>query len=80
MSGMHFVKRVSAEKIQTDILLRARSESQDLDEEILKRSVSVFPIMRDKFLVKIRKSMSSQYPWKTELESFLNENYNGKRL
>ena len=75
LNGMHFVKRVSAEKIQIDILLRARSESPDLGEEKLKTSVSVFPIMRDKFLVKIKTLMPSQYPWKTELESFLNEKY-----
>ena len=48
----------------------------DLDEEVLKAgSVNVFSIMRDKFLVKIKTSMPSQYPWKTELESFLNEKY-----
>ncbi len=75
VDGVHFAKRVRAEKIQTDILLRARSESLNLDEEVRKTSVSVFPIMRDKFLVKIKTSMSSQYPWKTELESFLNEKY-----
>ncbi|MDE2831321.1 MAG: helix-turn-helix domain-containing protein [Gemmatimonadota bacterium] len=73
VDGIHFVKRVRAEKVQTDILLRARSGSQDLD--LLETSVSVFPIMRDKFLVKIKTSMPSQYPWKTELESFLNEKY-----
>ncbi len=73
VDGVHFVKRVRAEKVQTDILLRARSGSQDLD--LLETSVSVFPIMRDKFLVKIKTSMPSQYPWKTELESFLNEKY-----
>ena len=81
LDGVHFVKRVRAEKIQTDILLRARSESLDLDEEVLKAgSVNVFPIMRDKFLVKIKTLMPSQYPWKTELESFLNENYSNPDL
>jgi len=73
--GIHFVQCLSTENSQTDILLRARSESLNLDEEVRKTSVSVFPIMRDKFLVKIKTSMSSQYPWKTELESFLNEKY-----
>ena len=53
VDGIHFVKRVVTEKIQTDILLRTRSESLNLDEEIRKTSVSVFSIMRDKFLVKI---------------------------
>ena len=68
-------------KCQTDILLRARSESLNLDEEILKsEAVSVFPIMGDKFLVKIKTSMPSQYPWKTELESFLDENYSDPDL
>ena len=63
VDGIHFAKRVRAEKIQTDILLRARSGSLDLDEEVLKAgSVNVFSIMRDKFLVKIKTSMPSQYP------------------
>ncbi len=80
VAGIHFVKNISAEKIQADILLRARSESPDLDEEIRKTSVSVFSIMRDKFLVKIKTLMPSRYPWKTELESFLNENYSNPDL
>ena len=80
VDGIHFVKRVSAENIQTDILLRARSESLNLDEEIRKTSASVFPIMRDKFLVKIKTLVPSRYPWKTELESFLNENYSNPEL
>ena len=80
VDGVHFVKCISAEKIQIDVLLRARSESPDLDEEILKIRVSVFPIMRDKFLAKIKTSMSSKYPWKTELESFLNEHYSNPDL
>ena len=78
LDGMHFVKCISAEKIQIDILLRARSESPDLG--ILKTSVSVFSIMRDKFLVKIKTLVPSRYPWKTELESFLNENYSNPEL
>lgn len=80
VDGIHFVKRVSTEKIQIDILLRARSESLSLDEEIRKTSASVFPIMRDKFLVKIKTLVPSRYPWKTELESFLNENYSNPEL
>ena len=80
VDGVHFVKCISAEGIQIDVLLRARSESPDLDEEILKIRISVFSIMRDKFLAKIKTSMSSQYPWKTELESFLNENYSDPDL
>ena len=81
LNGIHFVKCLSTENIQTDILLRARSESLKLSEEILEsKVVSVFPIMRDKFLVKIRKSMPSRYPWKTELESFLNEKYSDPEL
>ena len=74
VDGIHFVQCISAEKFQTDILLRARSESLDLSI-IETEAVSVFPIMRDKFLVKIKTSIPSQYPWKTELESFLNEKY-----
>ena len=78
VDGIHFVKCISTEKIQIDVLLRARSESPDFG--ISRTSVSVFPIMRDKFLVKVKTSMSSQYPWKTELESFLNENYSDPYL
>ena len=78
--GIHFAKRVRAEKIQTDILLRVGSGSLNLDEEICKTSVSVFPVMKDKFLVKIKMSMPLQYPWKTRLESFLNENYSNPDL
>ena len=77
--GIHFVKCISAENIQTDILLRARSESLDLSM-LETEAVSVFPIMRDKFLVKIKPSMPSHYPWKTKLESFLNENYSNPDL
>ena len=77
--GIHFAKRVRAEKNQTDILLRARSESLDLSM-LGTEAVSVFPIMRDKFLVKIKPSMPSHYPWKTKLESFLNENYSNPDL
>ena len=80
VDGIHFAKRVRAAKVQTDILLRARSESLNLDEEIRKTSVSVFPIMRDKFLVKIKTLMPSQYPWKTKLESFLNEKHSDPDL
>ncbi len=81
LNGIHFVKCLSTENIQTDILLRARSESLKLSEEILEsKVVSVFPIIRDKFLVRIRKSIPSRYPWKTELESFLNENYSDPDL
>lgn len=79
-NGIHFVQCISTENIQTDILLRARSESLNLDEEIRKTSVSVFPFMRDKFLVKIEPPMPSQYPWKTKLESFLNKNYSNPDL
>ena len=89
LNGMHFVKRVSAEQFQTDILLRARSESLNLGDEILKTSASVFPIMRDKFLVKIKPyvPVDNSLPvqavkdvWKTELESFLNEKYSDPYL
>lgn len=81
VDGIHFVKRVSTENIQTDILLRARSGSLKLSEEILEsKVVSVFPIMRDKFLVQIEPPMPSRYPWKTELESFLNEKYSDPEL
>ncbi len=81
VDGIHFVKCISEEKVQIDILLRARSGSLKLSEEILEsKVVSVFPIMRDKFLVRIRKSMPSRYPWKTELESFLNEKYSDPEL
>lgn len=79
VEGTHFVKCISAEKIQTDIFLKARSGSLNLGEEIPKTSVNMFPIMRDKFLVKV-KAMPSQYPWKTELESFLNEHYSNPEL
>ena len=79
VEGIHFVKRVATEKIQTDILLRARSGSPNLG--ILKtEAVSVFSIVRDKFLVKIKTFMPSQYMWKTQLESFLNENYSNPEL
>ncbi|MCE2434538.1 MAG: hypothetical protein J4F29_16695 [Candidatus Latescibacteria bacterium] len=47
VDGVHFVKCISAEKIQIDILVRARSEFPDFG--ISRTSVSVFPIMRDKF-------------------------------
>ncbi len=80
VDGIHFVKCISTEKIQTDILLRARSESPDLGEEIRKTSVSVFPIMRDKFLVKVKTLVPSGDLWKTELKSFLNENYSNPKL
>ena len=80
VDGIHFVQCISAEKFQTDILLRARSESLNFDETICKTSVSVFPIMRDKFLVKIKTLMPLQYPWKTKLESFLNKNYSNPDL
>ena len=80
VDGIHFVKCLSEEKIQIDILIRARSEFPDLGEEILKTSVSVFPIMRDKFLVKVKTLVPSRYPWKTELESFLNEKYSDPEL
>ena len=81
LNGMHFVKRVSAENIQTDILLRARSGFLDLSIPGTE-AVSVFPIMRDKFLVKIKPyvPVDNSLPvqavkdvWKTELESFMNE-------
>ena len=46
VDGIHFVKCLSAEKTQADILLRARSGSLKLSEEILEsKVVSVFPIM-----------------------------------
>ena len=89
VDGIQFVKCISAEKIQIDILLRARSGSLDLSEEILKTKISVFPIVREKFLVKIKKDMpldkgppmqTSKYPWKAELESFLNEHYSNPEL
>ncbi len=79
VNGIHFVKCISAEKIQTDILLRARSGSPDLS--ILEtEAVSVFSIVGDKFLVKIKTLTSSQYMWKTQLESFLNEKYSNPDL
>ena len=84
LDGIHFMECVLREKIQTDILLRTRSESLDLS--ILKtETVSVFPIMKDKFLVKIKKDMSlpvwvSEDSWKILLESFLNENYSNSEL
>ena len=78
LDGVHFVKCISAEKIQIEVLLRARSESPDFG--ISRTSVSVFSIMRDKFLVKIKTLLPSQYPWKTELESFLNEKYRNPDL
>lgn len=80
VDGIHFVKCISTEKIQIDILLRARSEFPDLGEEILKTSVSVFPIMRDKFLVKVKTLVPSYDLWKTKLESFLHEHYNNPEL
>ena len=81
VDGIHFVQCISTKNIQTDILLRARSESLNLDEEVFKAgSVNVFSIMRDKFLVKIKPSMPSKYPWKTRLESFLNEHYSNPDL
>ncbi len=80
VDGIHFVKCISTEKIQIDILLRARSECPDLGEEILKTSVSVFPIMRDKFLVKVKTLVPAYDLWKTKLESFLNENYSNPKL
>lgn len=79
VDGVHFVKRVRAEKVQTDILLRARSGSLNLSISET-AAISVFPIMRDKFLVKIKTLMPSQYPWKTKLESFLNEHYSNPDL
>ncbi|MXX12693.1 MAG: response regulator, partial [Gemmatimonadetes bacterium] len=45
VDGIHFVQCISAEKFQTDILLRARSESLNLSI-IETEAVSVFPIMR----------------------------------
>ena len=80
VDGIHFVKCISAEKIQIEILLRARSECPDLGEEVLKTSVSVFPIMRDKFLVKVKTFVPAYELWKTKLESFLNENYSNPKL
>lgn len=74
------MKSISAEKIQIDILLRARSGSLDLGEEIPKTSVSVFPIIRDTFLVKIKTLVPSYDLWKTKLESFLNEHYSNPEL
>ena len=67
VEGIHFVKGISTEKIQIDILLRARSESLDLGEEILKTKVRVFPIVRDKFLVKIKTLVPSQYPMENKV-------------
>lgn len=78
VDGIHFVKHVSAEKIQTDILLRARSESLDLSIPGTE-AVSVFPIMRDKFLVNVP-MQAVQDVWKTRLESFLNEKYSDPEL
>lgn len=72
VDGIHFVKCISTEKIQIDILLRARSEFPDLGEEIRKTSISVFPIIRDTFLVKVKTLVPSYDLWKTKLESFQN--------
>ena len=80
VDGIRFVKCIATEKIQTDILLRARSESLNLGEEILKTSVSVFPIMKDKFLVKVKTLVPSGDLWKTKLKSFLNEHYSNPEL
>ena len=80
VDGIHFVKCIATEKIQIDILLRARSEFPDLGEEIPRTSVSVFPIMRDKLLVKVKTLVSSCDLWKTKLESFLNEHYSNPDL
>ena len=80
VDGIHFVKCISAEKIQIDVLLRARSESPDLGEEIRKTSVSMFSIMRDKFLVKVKTLVPSYDRWKTKLETFLNEHYSNPEL
>ena len=80
VDGIRFVKCIATEKIQTDILLRARSESLNLGEEILKTSVSVFPIMKDKFLVKVKTLVPSGDLWKTKLKSFLNEHYSNPDL
>ena len=80
VDGIHFVKCMSAEKIQIDVLLRARSESPDLGEEIRKTSVSVFPIMKDKFLVTVKMLVPSGDLWKTKLKSFLNEHYSNPDL
>ena len=74
------MKCISAEKIQIDVLLRARSESPDLGEEIRKTSVSMFSIMRDKFLVKVKTLVPSYDRWKTKLETFLNEHYSNPEL
>ena len=79
VDGVHFVKCISAERIQIDVLLRARSESPDLGEEIRKTSVSVFSIMK-KFLVKVKTLVPSGDLWKTKLESFLNEHYSNPEL
>ena len=80
VDGIHFVKCISAEKIQIDILLRARSGFPDLGEQIRKTSISVFPIIRDTFLVKVKTLVPSYDLWKTKLESFLNEHYSNPKL
>ena len=80
VDGIHFVKGISAEKIQIDILLRARSEFPDLGEEIRKTSISVFSIIRDTFLVNVKTLVPSYDLWKTKLESFLNEHYSNPEL
>ena len=80
VDGVHFVRCISAEKIQIDILLRARSEFPDLGEQIPKTSISVSPIIRDTFLVKVKTFVPSYDLWKTKLESFLNKHYSNPEL
>ena len=83
MDGIALLKQVKAENIQTAILIMTGLRSAELGEEVTRAgAVSVFdkPINRDAFLAKVKKYMPPQDMWKTDLESFLENNYSNPDL
>ena len=81
---MDLLNLVKVENISTSILCMTKRGSLELGESVLRAgAVSVFdkPIKRDKFFAKLQKYMPLQYPpWKTWLESFLEDNHNNPYL
>ena len=83
MDGITLLKRVKKEKIQISMLIMTDLRSAELGEEVTRAgAVSVFdkPINRDAFLAKVKKYMPPQDMWKTDLESFLENNYSNPDL
>ncbi len=83
LNGITLLKRVQAEKIQTHILIIGGVARLEATAEILQTgAVSVLdkPIVKDKFLAKIKKYMPSRDRWKTLLESFLDAHYSNPDL